>query len=105
MSMTIDGFHLFDVKEYSRLKRKDAESFVSSEPFTVGGYDWAIYFYPHGKRLTNTRYVSVYFGLANEAPNVKASCELTLLDQSGKGIHHVKSISNKDYNGERVRYV
>ncbi|GJS21450.1 BTB/POZ/MATH-domains containing protein [Tanacetum coccineum] len=86
MSTTINGFHLFTVKEYSRLKEMDVGSYISSDTFAVGGYDWAIFFYPHGE--DNADYVSVYLGLTNGCGSALASYELTLLDQSGNGSHY-----------------
>ncbi|KAK9115795.1 hypothetical protein Sjap_014742 [Stephania japonica] len=65
---------------------------IASEKFTVGGYDWAIYFYPDGKNPEyNATYVSVFIALASEGTYVRALFELTLLDQSGKGKHKVHS--------------
>ncbi|KAK9090543.1 hypothetical protein Sjap_023720 [Stephania japonica] len=65
---------------------------IASEKFTVGGYDWAIYFYPDGKNPEyNATYVSVFIALASEGTDVRALFELTLLDKSGKGKHKVHS--------------
>ncbi|KAL4387346.1 hypothetical protein GQ457_09G029820 [Hibiscus cannabinus] len=59
---------------------------------TVGGYDWAVYFYPDGKNPEDTAmYVSVFIALASEGTDVRALFELTLVDQSGKGKHKVHS--------------
>ena len=106
MSMTTDGRHLYNVKQYSVLKtRMGVKSYVSSEPFTVGGFCWKIYFYPHGNSK-NTGYVSVYLRLEDKNRTVKASFELTLLDQSGKGVHNVNTIYNKPFTmTSRKRYV
>lgn len=58
----------------------------------MGGYDWAIYFYPDGKSLEdNATYVSLFIALASEGTDVRALFELTLLDQSGKERHKVHS--------------
>lgn len=66
--------------------------YIASDTFTVGGYDWAIYFYPDGKNLEDSStYVSVFIALASEGTDVRALFELTLLDQSGKGKHKVHS--------------
>jgi speckle-type POZ protein len=108
MSTTIHGFHLFTVKEYSRLQAMDVGSHISSDTFTVGGYDWKIYFYPNGKEWRdNSDYVSVFLGLINhDGTNVEASLEFTLLDQSGKGKHYAKSSLNNRYTTpDRIWYV
>ncbi|GAA0172763.1 hypothetical protein LIER_26521 [Lithospermum erythrorhizon] len=66
--------------------------YISSDIFNVGGYDWAIYFYPDGKNVEdNSTYVSVFIALASEGNDVRALFELTLLDQTGKGNHKVHS--------------
>ncbi|PWA72660.1 BTB/POZ/MATH-domains containing protein [Artemisia annua] len=85
MSVTINGFHLFTVKEYSRAKEMDAGSDIPSDTFTAGGYDWQVYFFPHGED------VSVCLELVNDGLEVEASFEFTLLDQSGKGVHNVNN--------------
>lgn len=65
---------------------------IASENFTVGGYQWAIYFYPDGKNPEdNSTYVSVFIALASEGTDVRALFELTLIDQSGKGKDKVHS--------------
>lgn len=64
----------------------------ASSTFTVGGYEWAIYFYPDGKSVEdNASYVSLFIALASEGTDVRALFELTLLDQSGKERHKVHS--------------
>nr|POE68277.1 btb/poz and math domain-containing protein 2 [Quercus suber] len=64
--------------------------YVASDTFAVGGYSWAIYFYPDGKSLEdNATYVSLFIALASEGTDVRALFELTLLDQSGKERHKV----------------
>ncbi|KAE8721170.1 BTB/POZ and MATH domain-containing protein 4 [Hibiscus syriacus] len=65
---------------------------IASETFTVGSYQWAIYFYPDGKNSEDhSTYVSVFVALASEGTDVRALFELTLLYQSGKGKHKVHS--------------
>ena len=66
--------------------------YIASDSFSVGGYQWAIYFYPDGKNAEdNSLYVSVFIALASEGTDVRALFELTLLDQSGKAKHKVHS--------------
>lgn len=66
--------------------------YIASETFSVGGYQWAVYFYPDGKNQEDqSLYVSVFIALASEGTDVRALFELTLLDQSGKGKHKVHS--------------
>ncbi|PPR96298.1 hypothetical protein GOBAR_AA24371 [Gossypium barbadense] len=66
--------------------------YMASDTFMVGGYEWAIYFYPDGKSAEdNATYVSLFIALASEGTDVRALFELTLLDQSGKDHHKVHS--------------
>nr|GEU45746.1 BTB/POZ and MATH domain-containing protein 3-like isoform X2 [Tanacetum cinerariifolium] len=89
---SINGSHDFTIRGYSLAKGMGAGKYISSDTFSVGGYDWAIYFYPDGKNQEdNATYVSVFIALASDGTDVRALFELTLLDQSGKGKHKVHS--------------
>lgn len=89
---TVNGSHRFLIEGYSLAKGVGVGKYISSDTFTVGGYDWAIYFYPDGKNPEdNAMYVSVFIALASEGTDVRALFGLTLLDQSGKGKHKVHS--------------
>ncbi|KAJ4970590.1 hypothetical protein NE237_003689 [Protea cynaroides] len=89
---TVNGSHHYTIKGYSLAKGMGAGKYITSDIFTVGGYQWAIYFYPDGKNPEDSSmYVSVFIALASEGTDVRALFELTLLDQSGKGKHKVHS--------------
>ncbi|MCO5591359.1 hypothetical protein L7F22_045341 [Adiantum nelumboides] len=89
---TVNGSHDFKIGGYSLAKGMGIGKYITSDTFNVGGYDWAVYFYPDGKNLEdNSLYVSVFIALASEGTDVRALFELTLLDQSGKGKHKVHS--------------
>ncbi|KAH6765983.1 BTB-POZ and MATH domain 4 [Perilla frutescens var. hirtella] len=89
---TINGSHRFVIQGYSMAKGMGIGKHIASDDFTVGGYKWAIYFYPDGKNPEdNSTYVSVFIALASEGTDVRALFELTLLDQSGKEKHKVHS--------------
>ncbi|XP_057484733.1 BTB/POZ and MATH domain-containing protein 4-like isoform X2 [Actinidia eriantha] len=89
---TVNGSHRFVIQGYSLAKGMGVGKHIASDSFTVGGYQWAIYFYPDGKNPEdNSTYVSVFIALASEGTDVRALFELTLLDQSGKGKHKVHS--------------
>jgi speckle-type POZ protein len=61
-----------------------------SDTFMVGGYEWAIYFYPDGKSVEdNMTYVSLFIALAGDGTDVRALFELTLKDQSGRERHKI----------------
>ncbi|CAM6101951.1 unnamed protein product [Calypogeia fissa] len=89
---TVNGSHYFTINGYSLAKGMGVGKYIASESFTVGGYQWAIYFYPDGKNAEdNSLYVSVFIALASEGTDVRALFELTLLDQSNKAKHKVHS--------------
>ncbi|XP_050212399.1 BTB/POZ and MATH domain-containing protein 4 isoform X2 [Mercurialis annua] len=89
---TINGSHRFTIQGYSLAKGIGVGKHIASENFTVGGFQWAIYFYPDGKNPEdNSSYVSVFIALASEGTDVRALFELTLIDQSGEGKHKVHS--------------
>ncbi|CAN6170694.1 unnamed protein product [Urochloa humidicola] len=90
VAQTVNGSHQFVMAGYSLAKGIGAGKYISSEAFTVGGYQWNIYFYPDGKNPEdNSAYVSVFIALASEGTDVRALFQLTLLDQSGNGKHKV----------------
>ncbi|KAE8699229.1 BTB/POZ and MATH domain-containing protein 4 [Hibiscus syriacus] len=92
VTKTVNGSHHFTIKGYSLAKGMGVGKHIASETFTVGGYQWAIYFYPDGKNSEDhSTYVSVFVALASEGTDVRALFQLTLLDQSGKGKHKVHS--------------
>ncbi|XP_023000162.1 BTB/POZ and MATH domain-containing protein 2-like [Cucurbita maxima] len=89
---TVNGSHEFRINGYSLNKGMGSGKYIASDTFMVGGYAFAVYFYPDGKSAEdNASYVSVFIALANEGTDVRALFELTLLDQSGKGNHKVHS--------------
>ncbi|KAL3678833.1 hypothetical protein R1sor_021789 [Riccia sorocarpa] len=89
---TVNGSHHFTINGYSLAKGMGVGKYIASDSFTVGGYQWAIYFYPDGKNAEdNSLYVSVFIALASEGTDVRALFELTLLDQSTKQKHKVHS--------------
>ncbi|KAJ7960160.1 BTB/POZ and MATH domain-containing protein [Quillaja saponaria] len=68
---TVNGSHQFTIKGYSLAKGMGAGRYIMSDTFNVGGYDWAIYFYPDGKNPEdNSMHVSVFIALARAACGV-----------------------------------
>ncbi|EXB39327.1 BTB/POZ and MATH domain-containing protein 2 [Morus notabilis] len=89
---TVNGTHHFKINGYSLSKGLGIGKYIASDTFDVGGYSWAIYFYPDGKSAEdNATYVSLFIALASEGTDVRALFELTLLDQSGRERHKVHS--------------
>lgn len=92
MTETVNGSHRFVIQGYSLAKGMGVGKHIASDTFTVGGHQWAIYFYPDGKNPEdNSTYVSLFIALASEGTDVRALFELTLVDQSGKEKHKVHS--------------
>lgn len=87
---SVNGWHDFQITGYSLSKGVGIGKYIASDTFMVGGYSWAIYFYPDGKSAEdNSTYVSLFIALASEGTDVRALFELTLLDQSGNERHKV----------------
>ncbi|XP_078446486.1 BTB/POZ and MATH domain-containing protein 2-like [Wolffia australiana] len=97
---TVNGSHQFKITGYSLSKGLGIGKYVASDAFQVGGYSWAIYFYPDGKSPEdNASYVSLFIALASEGTDVRALFELTLMDQSGKERHKVHSHFGRTLEG------
>ncbi|KAG8378611.1 hypothetical protein BUALT_Bualt07G0003500 [Buddleja alternifolia] len=63
----------------------------------VGGYEWKIWFFPNGKSVGvyNAGQTSLYLALrSNTKDRVLCLFEIHLIDQSGKGNHHGRSLFN-----------
>uniref|UniRef100_A0A6N2NBS1 MATH domain-containing protein n=1 Tax=Salix viminalis TaxID=40686 RepID=A0A6N2NBS1_SALVM len=89
---TVNGSHEFKIDGYSLSKGVGVGKYIASDTFYIGGYAWAIYFYPDGKSPeNNSTYVSLFIALASEGTDVRALFELSLMDQSGKERHKVHS--------------
>eukprot|EP00898_Chlorokybus_atmophyticus_P006348 jgi/Chlat1/6714/Chrsp50S06427 len=89
---TIKGSHQFTISGYSLAKGMGIGKYIASETFSVGGYDWAMYFYPDGKNEEDSaQYVSLFIALASEGHDVRALFELMMMDQSDKADHKVHS--------------
>ncbi|CAL9236217.1 unnamed protein product [Arabidopsis halleri] len=97
---TVNGSHQFTIKGYSLAKGMNPGKFIQSDIFSVGGYDWAIYFYPDGKNPEDqSLYISLFIALASDSNDIRALFELTLMDQSGKGKHKVHSHFDRALEG------
>ncbi|KAI4307586.1 hypothetical protein L6164_030758 [Bauhinia variegata] len=100
ISETVNRSHQFTIKGYSLAKGMGAGKYIMSDTFSVGGYDWAIYFYPDGKNPEdNSLYVSVFIALASEGTDVRALFKLTLVDQTEKGNDKVHSHFDRPLEG------
>jgi speckle-type POZ protein len=57
------GVHRFTIDGHSRAARSRA--FIWSKPFWVGGYEWAILYYPNGTANAGGEHTSVFLALKN----------------------------------------
>ncbi|CAO2209733.1 unnamed protein product [Urochloa humidicola] len=82
--------HVFDVVGYaSLLTRVGAGSFVRSAAFEVGGYDWAVRYFPAGDgkgataaaAATPPGFASAFAVLLTPGAVARASCDLTLVSR------------------------
>ncbi|XP_072986523.1 BTB/POZ and MATH domain-containing protein 4-like [Typha latifolia] len=89
---TVKGSHTFVIQGYSLTKGMGVGKSIASDAFSVGGYQWAIYFFPDGiLPEDNALCISVCVGLSGEGTEARAIFELVLVDQSGKGRHLVRN--------------
>ena len=79
---TEHGDHVFEIFDYSQHRGMGTGEYIRSGVFSVGGYDWAIRFYPDGFSGISKDYISVYLELLSKDTKVRASCDLRLVDQS-----------------------
>ncbi|CAL1389375.1 unnamed protein product [Linum trigynum] len=70
---TINGSHEFDISGYSLSKGMGVGKYIASETFFVGGYAWAIYFYPD-RRIAESRIDPMSPAAANEAADDLGFC-------------------------------
>ncbi|KAJ4810022.1 BTB/POZ and MATH domain-containing protein 2 [Rhynchospora pubera] len=69
----LTGSKTFEITDYSVVKNGvSTGNCIQSDPFTVGGYQWAIEFYPQGFNPSYSDFVSVIVRLLNPKNVVKA---------------------------------
>ncbi|KAL6843199.1 hypothetical protein ACP4OV_026912 [Aristida adscensionis] len=76
------GTHAFDVLGYSLHRGMGVGKGIASGVFSVGGFDWAILFYPDGRTDSSRDYVSVHLELCSKGATACASCDLRLVDRA-----------------------
>ncbi|KAJ1689704.1 hypothetical protein LUZ63_013859 [Rhynchospora breviuscula] len=77
------GSHLFKVLGYSVTEGIGIGNWISSDVFTIGGYDWVILFYPDGNTIEDEDFISVFLELKSTDANVKAEFAFSLLQPNG----------------------
>ncbi|TVU42635.1 hypothetical protein EJB05_09054, partial [Eragrostis curvula] len=79
----VQGTHVFEVVGYSLKRGIGVDKYVQLRTFTVGGYDWAIRFYPDGLK-SSEEYVAVHLELISNNAEVRARYELRLVGKAGR---------------------
>ncbi|KAJ1685053.1 hypothetical protein LUZ63_016443 [Rhynchospora breviuscula] len=80
------GSHLFKVIGYSLNKGIGQGKCISSDTFTVGGYDWIIGYYPDYRgvfKSSDSEYLSFVVSHRSEDAQVRGNITLTMLNQTG----------------------
>uniref|UniRef100_A0A0E0ASE9 MATH domain-containing protein n=1 Tax=Oryza glumipatula TaxID=40148 RepID=A0A0E0ASE9_9ORYZ len=83
----------FDVVGYSLNEGMAAGEFIRSPAFAVGGYDWAIRFYPNGVTVTISRFTSVSLELLTKNCKVQAAYDLRFVSHATGQRESVSSLS------------
>ncbi|KAJ4818291.1 BTB/POZ and MATH domain-containing protein 2 [Rhynchospora pubera] len=91
ITRTCTGSHLIKFVGYSFDKGTGVGECISSDTFTLGGYDWSIEYYPDGKKYYEG-YLTFDLKLRSTATNVRVKITLTLLSQTG-GTPFIRSSS------------
>uniref|UniRef100_A0A453M1T5 Speckle-type POZ protein-like protein n=1 Tax=Aegilops tauschii subsp. strangulata TaxID=200361 RepID=A0A453M1T5_AEGTS len=99
--------YVLKVDGYSRAKAllKNGEC-VDSDPFSVGGHDWAVLYYPNGDGDDCADFISLFvsFESADAAEDVKAKFAFSVLDENGEPVssysytHPMHTFSSKSDN-------
>ncbi|PUZ49983.1 hypothetical protein GQ55_6G023000 [Panicum hallii var. hallii] len=77
---TVRGEHRFDIAGYSRKQGVGAGNVLTSATFAVGGFDWAIRYYPDGKG--DEAFVSAFIRLVTPNATARARFDLRLVDRA-----------------------
>lgn len=86
MSLTdsVTAVHDFKVTGYSMLDGMGIGRYVSSGTFTVGGFDWAVRFYPDGSTVNCLGNASAFLYYCSRDKDVRARFTLNLMEKDGK---------------------
>ncbi|KAI4985480.1 hypothetical protein ZWY2020_018110 [Hordeum vulgare] len=89
--------YVLKVDGYSRAKAllKNGEC-VTSAPFSVGGRDWALEFYPNGYPQNCPDFMSVYLFHEPADADVKAKYTISVLDKNGEPVPSYSCTSGSD---------
>ncbi|KAF3339396.1 BTB/POZ and MATH domain-containing protein 2-like protein [Carex littledalei] len=88
--------HCFEF-DYLKLKHIPFNESISSPRFTVGGYDWALDFYPNGSDSEQGKaesHASLYLVLLSETKDVEAEFSFDILNKKGELVPFGEPISD-----------
>ncbi|XP_044318533.1 BTB/POZ and MATH domain-containing protein 2-like [Triticum aestivum] len=80
---TFTSTHDFEISSYPLLEGIGVERLVSSTVFSVGGFNWVIYFFPDGVRNGGFGNASAFLNCLSPEMDVRARFTLNLLGKDG----------------------
>jgi speckle-type POZ protein len=81
----------FEIVGYSLHKGMGTGEFIQSTPFSVGGYDWCIRYYPDGESDEYKEYVSVFLVMMSEGAEARVLFDWRLVDHASGRSSSVES--------------
>ena len=103
----VTGTHDLEVANYSLLDgRIGAGMSIKSAPFSVGGYNWIIDFYPDGQSMEDgcccccMSAASAYVSICDAAATVNAKYTLSLVDGDGRAVASWLSLAPQVGHGD-----
>ncbi|CAO2200996.1 unnamed protein product [Urochloa humidicola] len=78
----VTGAHTFEIEDYSQKTAIGVGNFIRSATFTVGGYDWAIRFYPLGFAPGTKQYAVVLLELMSSNAEVRVHYHIRYLGRN-----------------------
>ncbi|TVU42830.1 hypothetical protein EJB05_09253, partial [Eragrostis curvula] len=88
------GFQVFRIDGFSWTKTLPGGERISSDPFTVGGLDWRVDYYPNGTDASklDSDAISLYLRLVDDeadSERVRAQFKFSLLDLAGNAAYEL----------------
>ncbi|XP_048552461.1 BTB/POZ and MATH domain-containing protein 2-like [Triticum urartu] len=84
-----ESLYVIKIDEYSRIKRQtERGKYVKSTPFSVGGHDWVVWYFPNGCHTEKYEagFISVFLALDSAASkNVRANVGFSLFPVGKEG--------------------
>ncbi|XP_072980694.1 BTB/POZ and MATH domain-containing protein 1-like [Typha angustifolia] len=108
MQETVDGSHLFTIRNYSITKGIGIGKRICSSTFNVGGHDWFIGVYLDGYDKDDADFVSVHLMVRGEPKDTRMKFTLSLLDPSGVPVfsqHYSRTCKAREYGWGSSRFI